>query len=251
MKFSSIKQLLRGNAAWIIFFLIVVAIIAVGTNTGRLSWIRYADAHDDHEHEVEADKEVHQEEKLTYDHQHSEAEAIKLGAQAQKNIGVRLTKVALRQFERTINVPGMVVERPGWTTLEVTALMTGIVTRIHVIQGEAVCPGQSLFEVRLTHEDLLQQQTEFLRIVEELDVISSELIRLEKVAAEGAIAGKTLLERKYEQQKQQAALRAAPSLALARTDQRADREYRKKPHVVGEPDRSFAYARKRRGLQGN
>ena len=102
----------------------------------------------------------------------------------------------------------MVVERPGWSVLEVTAPMTGVVTRIYPIQGEAVQPGQPLFEVRLTHEDLLQVQTEFLRTVEELDVIGREVARLEKVSADGVIAGKTLLERKYEQQKQEAALRA-------------------------------------------
>ena len=134
--------------------------------------------------------------------------AIKLSKQAQGNIGLRLVQVELRPFERTVTVPGMVVERPGWSVLEVTAPMTGVVTRIYPIQGEAVRPGQPLFEVRLTHEDLLQLQTEFLRTVEELDVIGREVARLEKVSADGVIAGKTLLDRKYEQQKQQAALRA-------------------------------------------
>ena len=63
--------------------------------------------------------------------------------------------------------------------------MTGVVTRIYPIQGEAVEPGQPLFEVRLTHEDLLQVQTEFLRTVEELDVIGREVARLEKVSKRG------------------------------------------------------------------
>ncbi len=120
----------------------------------------------------------------------------------------RTAKVELKPFERTITVPGIVVERPGWSTIEITAPMTGIVTRIYPIQGEAIEPEQSLFEVRLTHEDLLQSQTEFLRTVEELDVIGREVARLEKVSADGVIAGKSLLERKYEQQKQEAALRA-------------------------------------------
>ena len=39
-------------------------------------------------------------------------------------------------------------------------------------------------------------------------MIGREVARLEKVTADGVIAGKTLLERKYEQQKQEAALRA-------------------------------------------
>jgi membrane fusion protein, heavy metal efflux system len=146
--------------------------------------------------------------KPKYDHPHDEASSLTLSNQAKANIGLQLTRVELKPFERTVAMPGMVIERPGWSTLEITAPMTGVITRIRTIQGEAVKAGQPLFEIRLTHEDLLQLQTEFLRTVEELDVIRQEVSRLEKAAADGAIAGKTLLERKYEQQKQQAALRS-------------------------------------------
>ncbi len=156
----------------------------------------------------DGDEDEHDQAHKTYDHKHDEASAIKLSKQAKGNIGLNLAKVELRSFERTTTVPGIVVERPGWSVMEVTAPMTGVVTRIHTIQGEAVEPGQPLFEVRLTHEDLLQVQTEFLRTIEELDVIGREIARLEKVSAEGVIPGKTLLERKYEQQKQEAASRA-------------------------------------------
>lgn len=163
-------------------------------------------AHEDEEDEHGHAGEAHG--KKVYDHKHDEAAAIKLSKQAQGNIGLRLAKVEMRPFERTMTVPGMVVERPGWSLMEVTAPMTGVVTRIYPIQGEAIRHGQPLFEIRLTHEDLLQLQTEFLRTVEELDVIGREVNRLEKISADGVIAGKTLLERKYEQQKQEATLRA-------------------------------------------
>ncbi len=163
----------------------------------------------DHSKHSDGDEGEHDDiAKAGYDHVHDEAAAIKLSKQARGNIGLRTTRVELKPFERTITVPGIVVERPGWSVLEVTAPMTGVVTRVYPIQGEAVEPGQPLFEVRLTHEDLLQVQTDFLRTVEELDVIGREVARLEKVSADGVIAGKTLLERKYEQQKQEAALRA-------------------------------------------
>ena len=143
-----------------------------------------------------------------YDHAHDDAAAITLSQQAKGTIGLRVARVELATFERTITVPGMVVERPGRSILQVTAPLTGVVTRIFPIQGEAVAAPQPLFEVRLTHEELVQAQGEFLRTAEELDVIRREVSRLEKVTAEGAIAGKTLLDRKYEQQKQEAALRA-------------------------------------------
>jgi multidrug efflux pump subunit AcrA (membrane-fusion protein) len=168
-------------------------------------------AHDGEAKHADADEDEHEHEhggKTLYDHKHDEAAAIKLSKQAQGNIGLRLVRIEPRSFDRTIALPGIVVERPGWSVLEVSAPMTGVVTRIYPIQGEAVGPGQPLFEIRLTHEDLLQVQTEFLRTIEELDVIGREVARLEKVSADGIIAGKTLLERKYEQQKQEASLRA-------------------------------------------
>jgi len=169
----------------------------------------YHAGHDHAKHgDGDDDEDEHGHGGKTYDHEHDEAAAIKLSKQAQGTIGLRLARVELGPFERTITVPGIVVERPGWSKMEITALMTGVVTRIYPIQGEAVQPGQPLFEVRLTHEDLLQVQMEFLRTIEELDVIGREIARLEKASADGVIPGKTLLEREYERQKQEAHLRA-------------------------------------------
>jgi len=142
------------------------------------------------------------------DHLHDEAAALNLSRTAQENVGMRLGKVEVRPFERTITVPAMVVERPGRSALQVAAPLTGVVTQVWPLQGETVTPGQPLFDLRLTHEEVVESQGEFLRTAEELDVVEREITRLEKVTAEGAIAGKTLLERKYEQQKLRAIFRA-------------------------------------------
>lgn len=139
---------------------------------------------------------------------HSDAESIELSKQAQANIGLKLGKVELTAFNRTISVPGMLRERPGRSTVAITAPLTGIVTQIFPILGEAVQPGQKLFELRLTHEELVQAQGDFLRVAEELDVIEREIKRLEKIAVDGGIAGRQVLERQYEQQNKQAVLRA-------------------------------------------
>lgn len=160
-----------------------------------------ADAKHEHDEDYEPGGKPH-------DHVHDEAAALTLSRQAKGNIGLRTARVELRTFDRTITVPGMIVERPGRSTFQVTAPLTGVVTRVYPLQGEAVSPSQPLFEVRLTHEELVQAQGDFLRTAGELDVIRREVDRLEKVAAQGAIAGKSLLERKYEQQKQEAVLRA-------------------------------------------
>ncbi len=138
----------------------------------------------------------------------AEATSLQLSEQGRKNVGLRLVTVQPRAFDRTINVPAMVKERPGRTEINVSAPMTGIVTRIYPIRGEAVPPGQPLFDLRLTHEDLVDTQSAFLETVEQLDVIKLEVARLEEVTSSGAIAGKTLLARKYEQQQAEARLRA-------------------------------------------
>ena len=162
-----------------------------------------------------------------HDHSHAgheESNSIGLSPQARKNIGLTVGPVELRSFTRTISVPGIVVERPGRSLAQVTAPMTGIITRIYPLEGEAVSPEQKLFDIRLTHEELVQAQAELLRTIEQLDVTSREITRIEKLASDGALPGKTLLERKYEQQKQQAVLRlpgAGP--AAARADAGADR----------------------------
>jgi multidrug efflux pump subunit AcrA (membrane-fusion protein) len=139
---------------------------------------------------------------------HDEASAVELSRQAEGNIGLKVMTVELSSFERTISLPGMVVERPGRSILRVTAPLTGVVTKIHTIQGEAVSPGTPLFELRLTHEELVQAQGELLRLLGELDVVKREVARLERVTESGAVAGKVLLERQYEQHKLEAAIEA-------------------------------------------
>jgi len=150
----------------------------------------------------------HQHEEAVADHKHDEAAAVSLSGAAQQNVGIRLAKVELAPFERTITVPAMVVERPGRSNVQVAAPLTGVVTRIWPMQGESVVPGQPLFDLRLTHEEVVESQSLFLQTAEELDVVQRETARLEKVAADGAVAGKAVLERKYEQQKLEASLRS-------------------------------------------
>ena len=154
-------------------------------------------------------KEAGHDDHAGHDHAgHSEADSLELSKQAQANIGHTLGKITLTTFERTITIPGMIRERPGRTNVEITAPLTGIVVQIYPIEGEAVRAGQKLFDLRLTHEELVQAQGDFLRVAEELDVIGSEIKRLEKIAIDGGIAGRQVLDRRYEQQNKQAILRA-------------------------------------------
>jgi hypothetical protein len=86
--------------------------------------------------------------------------------------------------------------------------LTGVIEHVRAVTGEVVSPGSLLFEIRLTHEDLVQSQTDFLRALGELDVEEREIHRLNAVAQSGAVAGKTLLERQYAKERIEALLRA-------------------------------------------
>jgi multidrug efflux pump subunit AcrA (membrane-fusion protein) len=136
---------------------------------------------------------------------HDEASSIELSETALKNVGFEPYTVQLLPFTKKNSIPAMVVERSGRSQLDVTAPMTGIVTRVYPIEGEAVDPGEPLFDLRLTHEDLVASQRDFLRSIEELDILHRELARLKSVS-EGIIAGKNILDREYAKQKIQAAL---------------------------------------------
>jgi multidrug efflux pump subunit AcrA (membrane-fusion protein) len=136
--------------------------------------------------------------------------SLELSAQARRNIGLdpeSLRPLHLQTFRKTISVPAVVVERPGRTRIEVSTPLTGIITHVHSVAGEAVLPGTLLFEIRLTHEDLVRNQTDFVKTLGELDVEKKELARLKKIPEE-AIAGKILLEHEYAIDKLTASLNA-------------------------------------------
>ena len=139
---------------------------------------------------------------------HDEADSLTLSEQARRTIGLTEGEVALGTFHRTIAVPGMVVERKGRSRFTIIAPLTGYLTKIQVTEGAAVAPDQPLFELRLTHEELVQLQADLLKTSAEVDVVRREIARLEGIGPEGLIATKTILERKYEMQKLEAVLQS-------------------------------------------
>jgi len=142
---------------------------------------------------------------------HSESESLELSGNALRNLGLTpdfIQPVALTTYRRGITVPALVAGRPGRTRLQVATPMTGVVMHVHALSGEAVEPGTLLFQIRLTHEDLVQAQTGFLQTLGELDVERREIARLTDVAQSGAIPRSRLLEREYAKEKLEALLGA-------------------------------------------
>lgn len=133
-------------------------------------------------------------------HDHSGSQSLELTLSARKNLGLTdeyLRPLELKSYQKSIAVPAIVVDRPGRTRLPISAGMTGIITHVHAVEGEAVEPGDLILEMRLTHEDLVTAQKDFLQSLGDRDIEKRELVRLEKVANSGAVASKTFLERQY------------------------------------------------------
>jgi multidrug efflux pump subunit AcrA (membrane-fusion protein) len=140
-------------------------------------------------------------------HAHEESTSLEISEQGRRNIGLRLGEVELQTYVRMMNVPAMVTERPGRTKIQVATPMTGVVTNVYVIKGEAVHPGKLMFKIRLTHEDLVQAQTRFVQTLGEHDVETREIARLEEITT-GLVARKVILEHEYSKQKLEALLSA-------------------------------------------
>ena len=142
---------------------------------------------------------------------HAPVQSIVLTPQARLNLGLTdefLKPVELRTYRRSITMPAVISPRPGRTKVVVSSPLNGIVTHVHAVSGEAIVPGTLLFEVRLTYEDLVVTQTQYLQSMSELQVENREIARLEQATRSGALSGKSLLERRYAKEKLEAHLRA-------------------------------------------
>lgn len=164
-------------------------------------------AHAD-EHTTGADAHDHGSEE---EHAHESPNSLLVSETARKNLGLTeeyLRPIELRSFTRTLSVPSIIVDSPGRTRLPVSAPMTGIVTHVHAVPGEAIKPGDLILEMRLTHEDLVTAQKEYLQTLGDRDIELKQIARIEGLANAGALSNKTLLDRQFARDKLESQLRS-------------------------------------------
>ena len=120
------------------------------------------------------------------------SEQVLLSEQAQKNL--RLTSQPLKPttFWKTFTVPGMVIDRPGFSDRGVVAPVTGVVSRIHRVAGETVRPGDVLFTFKLLSESLHQTQTDLFKTAQDIKLAQVQRQRL--LASAGAVAEVRIIE---------------------------------------------------------
>ncbi len=101
-----------------------------------------------------------------------EEDEVHLSDTARQNLKLEVGRVAPRPYWRTVQVPGVVVERPGETERAVTTRLGGVVTKVSAKPGDRVTPGQRLFTIEPTG-DILRTQVELAKAVKDLAIYTT------------------------------------------------------------------------------
>lgn len=144
-----------------------------------------------------------------HDHAHDDSNRLRLSKQARDNLRLIVKPVKPGVYWRTINVPGLVIERPGEGDRAVTAPTAGVVTRVLAVPGDTVRPGDALFTLRAVGEALQTSQSELFKTARELEINREQQARLAPLAKSSAIPPNRLLDLEFQQRRLEATLDAA------------------------------------------
>lgn len=123
-----------------------------------------------------------------------EAKTLRISEQARKNLGLKSKPARPQLYWRTIEVPGELVDRPGFSDRGVTSPAVGVVIEVHAFPGDTVRPGDRLFTLRLFSEYLQNTQSELFKATREIQLITEQHARLESVVKSGGIPEARLIE---------------------------------------------------------
>jgi cobalt-zinc-cadmium efflux system membrane fusion protein len=119
---------------------------------------------------------------------------LKLTPQARENLHLVSRPITLQPYWRTIEVPGVVVDRPGQSDREITAPAVGIVSKVHAFPGDTVKHGDPLFSLRLISEYLQNTQSELFKATREVQLVKEQKDRLKEGARSGAVSEAKIIE---------------------------------------------------------
>lgn len=119
---------------------------------------------------------------------------VRISPQARANLGLTSKPLETTNFWRTIELPGVIVDRPGVSDRGVVSPVTGIVTKIEAFPGDTVAPGAPLFTIRLVSESLHASQLELFKATREIEIAEDQLQRLSAVAESGALPKSRIID---------------------------------------------------------
>jgi cobalt-zinc-cadmium efflux system membrane fusion protein len=145
-----------------------------------------------------------------------EAKTLRMTEQARKNLGLISKPATPQSYWRTIEVPGEIVDRPGYSDRGVTSPAVGVVTQVHAFPGDTVKPGDRLFTLRLFSEYLQNTQSELFKATREVQLISEQYSRLEGLVRTGGVPEARLIELENQLRRQNALIQSYQQDLLTR-----------------------------------
>ena len=132
-------------------------------------------------------------------HPQGSAKGLVLTDRARQNLGLRMGKVELTDWWRSITVPADVIEEPGHSEQAVPSNVQGVVLKIYAFPGQTVRAGDPLVDIQPTGDLLANAESSLLRTVQELELVELQLQRIAPSVESGATPVMRKLEKEYEQ----------------------------------------------------
>ena len=146
----------------------------------------------------------------------ADSEAVVLTPEARSNLGLEVRPLEVTSYWKVIEIPGVVVDRPGISDRGVTAPIAGTITTVHAFPGMTVAPNAPLFTIRLVSDPVHKSQLELFKAMKEIEIARRQLKRLEDLAQSGALAQTRIFEIENQLDRMQATVEAYRQDLVAR-----------------------------------
>ena len=87
-----------------------------------------------------------------------EPKILKMSPQARKNLALVSKPARPQTYWKKLQIPGVIVDRPGRSDRGVTSPVVGVVIQIHAFPGDTVRPGDQLFTLRLGNRSRMSRE---------------------------------------------------------------------------------------------
>jgi len=146
----------------------------------------------------------------------AENNSVALTPEARSNLGLKVRPLEATSYWKVIEIPGVVVDRPGVSDRGVTAPIAGTIIKVHAFPGTTVSPDSPLFTLRLVSDPVHKSQLELFKAMKEIEIAGRQLKRLEDLAQSGALAQTRIFEIENQIDRMQATVEAYRQDLVAR-----------------------------------
>jgi hypothetical protein len=119
---------------------------------------------------------------------------VRLTPQARKNLDLTAKPNDLTTYWRSVEFPGVIIDRPGVTDRGVVAPISGVISQVHAFPGDVLSPSAPLFTVRINSESTYDSQLKLYAAIKNAEIARRNLDRIANAAQSGAIPKSRVIE---------------------------------------------------------